>query len=200
MDSTRLRQIRGRLQTPSHSSHAVLSTAWMEVTCPTVESQDSLTQLFLGVDWATPSLHDTCGWNSCREPVWLGVAQGSSTSSKMLMYSLLLNLLSSLTSTSGLVNQNDNVEEFVNLMFSFSLFPVNTRPTRITTTTATLTDYIWTTQVSLNTGNYIIDTDITDHFPTISQFTSCHFKQTSKTITKRYVTSTTLQEFKYDLF
>lgn len=83
------------------------------------------------------------------------------------------------------MNQNNNVDEFVNLMFSFSLFPVITRPTRVTNTTATLMDHIWTTQVDLNTGNFIIDTDLTDHFPAISQFRIRDIKQPSKLITKK---------------
>lgn len=69
-----------------------------------------------------------------------------------------------------LIKQNDNqVFEFVNLMYSFSLFPLITKPTRVTSTSATILDHIWVSQPESNMCNYIISTNITDHFPVVSQ-------------------------------
>lgn len=67
-------------------------------------------------------------------------------------------------------NENSSVHEFINIMYSNSLFPLTTKPTRVTDTTATIIDHIWTSLAEINTGNYIIQTDITDHFPILSQF------------------------------
>lgn len=55
-------------------------------------------------------------------------------------------------------------------MFSHYLLPTTTRPTRVTENTASLIDHIWTNQAESNTSNYIIHTDISDHFPIISRF------------------------------
>lgn len=67
-------------------------------------------------------------------------------------------------------HENKNVFEFINLMYSFSLFPIITKPTRIIGTTATLIDNIWTSKIELTTSSYIMRTDLTDHFPIVSQF------------------------------
>ena len=70
-----------------------------------------------------------------------------------------------------LVHKNDNfVNDFINLMYSFSFLPLITRPTRVTDTSASLIDHIWTSQVETNTSNFILETDISDHFPVLSQF------------------------------
>lgn len=73
-----------------------------------------------------------------------------------------------------LLKCNENVSDFINLMHSFSLFPSITKPTRVTNNTATLIDHIWSTQIEYNINNYVIQTDISDHFPTFSQFKFHH--------------------------
>ena len=77
-----------------------------------------------------------------------------------------------MTITKDLLKQSSNINvcEFINIMHSFSLFPLITKQTRITNTTATLIDQIWSTQAEMNTYNYIIHSDTTDHFPVPSQF------------------------------
>lgn len=70
-----------------------------------------------------------------------------------------------------ITSETDNfVNDFIMLMYSFSLFPLITRPTRVTDTTASLIEHIWTTQIENNINNLILETDISDHFPIISQF------------------------------
>ena len=99
-----------------------------------------------------------------------------------------------------LMKTNDNnVFEFINLMYSFSLFPFITKPTRVTNTSATLIDHIWSTQIEENIGNYIIQTDITDHFPTVSQFSLEYPKPETQFTYKRNITANSLEHFKDDL-
>lgn len=55
-------------------------------------------------------------------------------------------------------------------MYNYSLSPLTTLPTRVAATSSTLIDHIWSTQVENNVANYIIKTDITDHYPVVSVF------------------------------
>lgn len=64
------------------------------------------------------------------------------------------------------VDQHLHTREFLDNMFSSTLIPVITKPTRITDTSATLIDHIYCNQIDnakLFTG--ILHTRITDHFP-----------------------------------
>ena len=69
-----------------------------------------------------------------------------------------------------LLQNNANIKDLNNLMYSYPLFPLTTLPTRVTATSATIIDQIWSTYIEHNVGNYIIKTDITDHFPVVSLF------------------------------
>lgn len=88
-----------------------------------------------------------------------------------------------------------NVFDFINLMFSFSLFPLISKPTRVTSTSATLIDNIWTSQPEENISNYIIQTDISDHFPVISQCKIEYSTYKPQLIRKRLITETALDSF-----
>lgn len=92
-----------------------------------------------------------------------------------------------------------NVIAFINLMFTFSLYPLIAKPTRVSSTSATLIDHIWATQLEDNIGNYIIETDISDHFPTVSQFKLVQANQEPECVYKRSVTAFSLEEFTNDL-
>ena len=100
-----------------------------------------------------------------------------------------------------LLKHNDSsVFEFINLMYSFSLFPLITRPTRITDASATLIDHIWVSQLESNISNHIIHTDITDHFPVVSQFKFHNsIKRNPVYINKRVITQTALENLSKDL-
>lgn len=92
-----------------------------------------------------------------------------------------------------------NIREFCNLMYSFSLLPLTTKPTRVSSTTATLIDQIWSTQVEANIGNYIIHSDVSDHFTVVSQFRyepSCHPPSYSF---KRIISDNALNNFRDEL-
>ena len=95
---------------------------------------------------------------------------------------------------------DSSVFHFINLMFSFSLFPLITRPTRITNTTATLIDHIWTSNVDSNINNFIIKTDLSDHYPVVSQFNEVLSKQNHPVYNnKRILSQTALNKFVNDI-
>lgn len=91
------------------------------------------------------------------------------------------------------------VTEYCNLLYSFSLFPMTTKPTRITDSTKTLIDQIWTTQVEDNVGNYIVLTDISDHYPIFSHFKHNEIIHPPTFITKRFINDDALLNFNYNL-
>ena len=71
----------------------------------------------------------------------------------------------------NLLHQSEpHVRDFINLMFSYFLLPITTKPTRVSDNSFSLIDHIWSSKAELNVGNYIIHTDISDHFPVISRF------------------------------
>ena len=97
-------------------------------------------------------------------------------------------------------NNENSINDFINLMYSYALFPLITKPSRITETTATLIDHIWTSQLESNVGNYIIHSDISDHFPIFSQFKINSSKPDTRThINKRIITPTALEQFNNEL-
>ena len=55
--------------------------------------------------------------------------------------------------------------EFINLMTSNSLYPLISKPTRITSSAATLIDNIFTNNLELNMNSGILYADLSDHLP-----------------------------------
>lgn len=84
-------------------------------------------------------------------------------------------------------------------MYSFSLFQLITKPTRVTSTSATHIDHIWSTEIEGNIGNYVLQSDITDHFPTVSQFSFVHANPEPQFVYKRLVSATSMENFNIDL-
>nr|XP_049610262.1 uncharacterized protein LOC125988690 [Syngnathus scovelli] len=62
-------------------------------------------------------------------------------------------------------NKQQNIDDVLNLMHSLSLFPTITRPTRLTSQSATLIDKIFTNIIENRTTSGLLITDITDHLP-----------------------------------
>ena len=63
---------------------------------------------------------------------------------------------------------NKKVQNFVNLMFEFSMIPTISKPTRLTSYTATAIDNIMTNSIFDNDfESAIIKADVSDHFPII---------------------------------
>ena len=84
-------------------------------------------------------------------------------------------------------------------MYSFALFPLTTRATRITDSTATLIDQIWTSQVDNNVGNFIVQSDISDHYPIFSQFKQEVAKSDPKSISKSVLSDIAVNYFHHEL-
>ena len=66
-----------------------------------------------------------------------------------------------------LLNSNNHkpTEEFISTMYSLSLFPRITRPSKITLNSATLIDNIFTNILDTNTISVLITQHISDHLP-----------------------------------
>ena len=66
-----------------------------------------------------------------------------------------------------LLNPNNHkpTEDFINTMYSLSLYPKITRPSRITSHCATLIDNIFTNVIDNNTISGLMINDISDHLP-----------------------------------
>ena len=78
----------------------------------------------------------------------------------------------------NLININNHLqtEEYFNIMTSHSFKPLITKPTRITHSSKSLIDHIWTNDISEETmtSSYVIVTDITDHLPCLSIINTNH--------------------------
>ena len=60
---------------------------------------------------------------------------------------------------------HQNSDDFVNKLFSYGFFPLINTPTRVTGSTATLIDNIYTNEMSVNIEPGILINDISDHLP-----------------------------------
>ena len=58
-----------------------------------------------------------------------------------------------------------NVCRYTETLFSYLAIPLITQPTRVTPTSSTLIDHIYSNATNLAMASYIIQTDLTDHFP-----------------------------------
>lgn len=102
----------------------------------------------------------------------------------------------------NLLKQNDNsVNELLNLFYTYSYFPVITKPTRVTSTSASLIDHIWTNDLNNYQASGIMYTSISDHFPVFSSFSVPQYKSHCPyiTITKRIINNEFINAFKTDL-
>ena len=79
-----------------------------------------------------------------------------------LMGDFNLNLLKS--------NVSIAISKFVNMLHGYNLFNTISKPTRVTSSSATLIDHIWTNDYCSLTYNGIIFSKISDHFPIFSTF------------------------------
>ena len=74
---------------------------------------------------------------------------------------------------------HEPTDNFPNQMCSFSLIPVITNPTRITETSATLIDNIFTNDLKSELNSGILYSDISDHFPVFTITNHSTVTQTS---------------------
>ena len=74
---------------------------------------------------------------------------------------------------------HSGTNEFINALFSHFLCPLISRPTRLTSYSATLIDNIFTNNISASGDNRLIINDLSDHLPI---FTLCYTDAHSSTI------------------
>ena len=87
--------------------------------------------------------------------------------------------------------------DFIDMMYSYSFFPLITKPTRVTGDTATLIYNISCNDVDcLDMMNGVFYNDISDHFPIFSINFKGHIADTKIYITKRMVTTKILAHSK----
>ena len=81
----------------------------------------------------------------------------------------------------GLLNTDlhSATNEFINALFSHFLYPLISRPTRLTSYSATLIDNIFTNNISTSCDNGLIINNLSDHVPI---FTLCYSDAHSSTI------------------
>ena len=65
-------------------------------------------------------------------------------------------------------NVNNNTKNFVDQMFSMSIFPLINKPTRITNQCHSIIDNIYTNSIKEDIISGVIIADISDHFPIFS--------------------------------
>ena len=62
-------------------------------------------------------------------------------------------------------NSDTNIKDFMNLTYCFGCIPLITLPTRITTTSSTLLDHIYTNNRVGEHKSFILVEDVSDHLP-----------------------------------
>ena len=69
-------------------------------------------------------------------------------------------------------DESKYVCEFLDMFFSYGFIPLINRPTRVTETTATIIDHIYTNNYNVNSKllQGILVTDVSDHFPIFWNF------------------------------
>ena len=83
---------------------------------------------------------------------------------------------------------NNKTNNYIDIMFTNNLFPVITKPSRITTDTATLIDNIYTNALEKQITSGLLINDITDHLPVFAMFPH-YLRNKSKPINHSYVTT-----------
>lgn len=98
-------------------------------------------------------------------------------------------------------NNHQKTDEFINTMYSLSLYPKITRPSRITSHSATLIDNIFTNEFENNTVSGLLINDISDHLPVFTVYNTKYLRsqQEEKLRYRRVRTEETINAFKSDL-
>ena len=90
--------------------------------------------------------------------------------------------------------------DFIDIMYSYSFFPLITKPTCVTANTATLIDNIFCNDVDCpDMMNGIFYNDISDHFPILSINFKGHIADTKQYITRRMLTTKNISSFQDQL-
>ena len=102
----------------------------------------------------------------------------------------------------NLLHINQHISDFTNLLFSWSFFPTITKPTRVTTSSATLIDHIWSNDDNFLTSGIFHHT-LSDHFPVFASFMPRHTDPSSleplRQYQKRMINVNSINSFKTSL-
>ena len=60
--------------------------------------------------------------------------------------------------------------QYVSLLYSYNYLPVLLRPTRVSSTSATMLDHIWTNDLSFVQNSGIVMSNISDHFAVFCEY------------------------------
>lgn len=98
-------------------------------------------------------------------------------------------------------NKHKMTEEFINALYSLSLYPKITRPSRITSHCATLIDNIFTNDIDNTTVSGLLINDISDHLPVFTVYDSNYTKnkQNNNLTYRRVRTEESMEALKNDL-
>jgi hypothetical protein len=95
-------------------------------------------------------------------------------------------------------NTSDYISEYVNNFFMHGFLQIITKPTRCTSTTATLLDHVLTNDSQLMYKSCILISKISDHFPIVT-FCNSEKPQRPQYIETRFINDANVQRFKNDL-
>ena len=98
----------------------------------------------------------------------------------------------------NLLNTDSHIytAEFMEIMYSYAFVPLILKPTRLTCSSATLIDNIFTTfQAEHNSIQGICCTDISDHFPVFHINLSTQLKRPTKTVLSRQFNNKNMDKF-----
>uniref|UniRef100_A0A669B1C7 Reverse transcriptase domain-containing protein n=1 Tax=Oreochromis niloticus TaxID=8128 RepID=A0A669B1C7_ORENI len=92
------------------------------------------------------------------------------------------------------------IDDFTDTMYSLSLYPTITKPSRITSHSATIIDNIFTNVMDFQINSGLLVCDITDHL-TVFTLCDCNLKKidTKITIAKRTINEEAIHAFNFDL-
>jgi hypothetical protein len=97
------------------------------------------------------------------------------------------------------IKTTPRIAEYVNLLFSFGLLQILTKPTRCTPSSASLIDHIITNVKSQTFSNVILTSQISDHFPIVHFIHVSKAADSSKGFVARDFSATNLAKFKQTL-
>ena len=100
------------------------------------------------------------------------------------------------------INSHQPTEEYFDLLTRYCFKPLITKPTRITDSSNTLIDHIWTNQITTDSkiSSHILITDITDHLPCFSAIRNNQMATKGyRYIQKRVITDENRESFRKHL-
>ena len=94
------------------------------------------------------------------------------------------------------INENKFISEYIDTLFSFGFLQIVTKPTRISTNSATLIDHILTNSPAESFETFLLCWQISDHFPLIHNLTFKKSKPKQLKIKTRNFSATNVERFK----